>query len=186
MWVPALSQQTLAFVESARPLGASFPIAELKARFAAWVIKGEMQLPSEEEMRKDIARFEKDLEVRYVGAVGYSNRVDYLPHLDELAGQVGCKPNLVRYLLFDPVLFWHLMFGPGVSYQYRLDGPHTWPGARKAILTVEDRTRQPFGALKTTTKTSKEISICSINIWFMWVLIFFLMTGLSYAVACAF
>ena len=60
-----------------------------------------MQLPSEEEMRKDIARFEKDLEVRYVGAVGYSNRVDYLPHLDELAGQVGCKPNLGELLLLS-------------------------------------------------------------------------------------
>ena len=69
-----------------------------------------MQLPSEEEMRKDIARFKKDLEGRYVGAVGYSNRVDYLPHLDELAGQVGCKPNLGELFLYCylPKLTWKL------------------------------------------------------------------------------
>ncbi|KAK3766821.1 hypothetical protein RRG08_051966 [Elysia crispata] len=188
MWVPGLSQQTLAFVGSTRPLGASFPTAELQARLVARVFKGEMQLPSEEEMRKDIARFKKDLEGRYVGAVGYSNRVDYLPHLDELAGQVGCKPNLVRYLLFDPVLFWHLMFGPGVSYQYRLDGPHTWPGARKAILTVTDRTCKSFGTFKATKTTSKEIGLSStkINIWYLWLMMCFLLTGLSYAMASAF
>ncbi|PIO57186.1 hypothetical protein TELCIR_21410, partial [Teladorsagia circumcincta] len=32
-----------------------------------------------------------------------------------------------------------IYFGPCVPYEYRLEGPHPWSGARNAIMTVDER-----------------------------------------------
>ncbi|KAK5986840.1 hypothetical protein GCK32_011453, partial [Trichostrongylus colubriformis] len=32
-----------------------------------------------------------------------------------------------------------IYFGPCVPYQYRLQGPHPWKGARDAIMRVDER-----------------------------------------------
>ena len=42
-------------------------------------------------------------------------------------------------LLTDPMLAWACFFGPLLPYQYRLEGPGKWAGARDAILTVWER-----------------------------------------------
>lgn len=47
-------------------------------------------------------------------------------------------------LLSDPKLAYHCFFGPGTPYQYRLEGPWTWEGARKAILTQWERIYKPL------------------------------------------
>lgn len=61
-----------------------------------------------------------------------------------LRSQVGVKPNLLRLLLTDPVLWAKTLFGPCTPYQYRLTGPGQWAGARQAVLTQWDRIAQPF------------------------------------------
>lgn len=46
----------------------------------------------------------------------------------------------------DPKLAFTCFFGPCTPYQYRLQGPGKWSGARQAIMTQWDRT---FESLKT-------------------------------------
>lgn len=64
--------------------------------------------------------------------------------MDTLARQFGAKPSILHYLLSDPLLAWRLAFCPAASYQYRLQGPHCWPGAKKALSTVWNRTLAQF------------------------------------------
>lgn len=58
--------------------------------------------------------------------------------------QVGARPNLLKLLLTDPVLWMNVFFGPCTPYQYRLTGPGQWTGARCAILTQWERVAKPF------------------------------------------
>ena len=51
---------------------------------------------------------------------------------------------LVKFLLTDPRLGLELFFGPCTPYQYRLQGPGPWQGARQAIMTVHERVDAPF------------------------------------------
>lgn len=62
----------------------------------------------------------------------------------DVHSQVGVRPNLLRILLTDPVLWMKVVFGPCSPYQYRLSGPGKWAGARQAILTQWERVAQPF------------------------------------------
>ena len=50
----------------------------------------------------------------------------------------------MKLLFTDPVLAWHVLFGPYCPYQNRLVGPGSWAGARNAVLTTMDRVRRPF------------------------------------------
>ena len=47
-------------------------------------------------------------------------------------------------LFRDPLLTFKCIFGPCTPYQYRLEGPGAWKGARKAIMTQWDRTLAPL------------------------------------------
>lgn len=71
-------------------------------------------------------------------------QVDYIPYMDELACQVGVKPNLFSLFLTDPKLALEVAFGPCTPYQYRLRGPGEWAGAREAILTQWQRIIKPL------------------------------------------
>lgn len=55
---------------------------------------------------------------------------------------IGVKPKLGRLFLSDLRLWKRLVFGPSVSYQYRLRGPNNWSGAREAIMNVRARVYQ--------------------------------------------
>ncbi|CAL1541313.1 unnamed protein product [Lymnaea stagnalis] len=144
MWLPELPKQTIAFLAVCQPLGAMFPIAELQSRLAAQVFKGAVAMPSANDMKKDIAAKQRELKSRYVDTERHTIQVDWLPYMDELASMMGCKPNMFRLLVTDPSLFWRVLTGPGVPYQFRLNGPNPWPGARQAIFTVMDRIQKPF------------------------------------------
>ncbi|CAG5128899.1 unnamed protein product [Candidula unifasciata] len=144
MFIPDLPKQSIAFLGVVQPLGAIFPISEIQSRLAALVFKGAVKLPSPEAMKKDIKAHLSVLQNQYVQTARHTIQVDWLPFMDEIAELVGCKPNLLKLLLTDPVLFNKVLFGPGVPYQYRLHGPNPWPGARKAIMTTLDRIKKPF------------------------------------------
>lgn len=85
-----------------------------------------------------------DLYVRYVTSPRHTIQVDYINHMDELADQIGVRPNILGLLLTDPRLGLEVMLGPCTPYQYRLKGPGKWPGARQAILTQWERVARPM------------------------------------------
>lgn len=69
---------------------------------------------------------------------------DYVDTMEELADLVGVRPNLLSLAFTDPKLAIQLFWGPCTPIHYRLQGPGKWDGARKAILTTEDRIRKPM------------------------------------------
>lgn len=81
---------------------------------------------------------------RYVASRRHTIQVDYIPYMDELACQLGVKPNLPLLFLTDPPLALEVLLGPCTPYQYRLRGPGAWRGARAAILTQRQRVLQPL------------------------------------------
>lgn len=95
-------------------------------------------------MYADIQKKLEYIKKRFVDSPRHTLQVDFIGYQDELAEEIGCKPNLLKYLFTDYKLFHALMFGPSLPYQYRLQGPHSWQGARNAILTYKERVVAPF------------------------------------------
>ncbi|NWI25993.1 FMO5 monooxygenase, partial [Sula dactylatra] len=149
MFPPDLEKPTLAFIGLIQPLGAIMPISELQCRWATRVFKGLLKLPPSANMLADIRQTKEEMAKRYVKSQRHTIQVDYIPYMDELARQVGAKPNLLTLFLTDPKLALEVLFGPCTPYQYRLRGPGKWPGAREAILTQQQRVVRP---LQTTAK----------------------------------
>ncbi|NXW64745.1 FMO5 monooxygenase, partial [Eurystomus gularis] len=134
MFPPDLEKPTLAFIGLIQPLGPIMPISELQSRWATRVFKGLHNLPPSAGMLADIKQAKKKMALRYVRSQRHTIQVDYIPYMDELASQVGVKPNLLTLFLTDPKLALEVTFGPCTPYQYRLRGPGRWAGAREAIL----------------------------------------------------
>lgn len=150
---------TLCFVGLAQPTGPLIPISELQARWFCQLMIGKAKLPSKDFMRKDIEKKREDMAKRYYAGPRHTLQVDWCDFMDQVAIEFGVKPNLWKFLFKDPVLFWHLLWGPLVPYQYRLDGPGKWPGAREAIITVKERV---LDALATRPLHLKEPSTADI------------------------
>ena len=134
---------TLAVIGCVQPWGAINPIAELQLRWAMKVFKKELHLPSKSEMSRDISLKRRLMSQRYTNSRRHTVQVDYQQYCDEIAGMIGAKPNIVDLFLQDPKLWLQVLFGPITSYQFRLCGPHTWPGARDAILSSWKNTLFP-------------------------------------------
>jgi dimethylaniline monooxygenase (N-oxide forming) len=80
--------------------------------------------------------------------------------MDEIASKIGAKPNLFKYFFTDFKLWKELFFGPCVPYQFRLEGPHPWPGAREAILSTMDRVNAPLNSKKTFSPPNNAGTCC--------------------------
>lgn len=81
---------------------------------------------------------------RYVESQRHTIQGDYIDTMEEIAGFLGVRPNLLSLAFTDPKLALKLFVGPCTPIHYRLQGPGKWAGARKAILTMEDRIRKPL------------------------------------------
>ncbi|KAF8781441.1 Dimethylaniline monooxygenase like protein [Argiope bruennichi] len=139
-----LKHGTLAIIASVLPFGPGFPVGELQIRWAVQVLAGKCKLPPPEVMLKEAKdRYDKNLK-RYAPSEKMSLRIDYIPYCDDIASEIGAKPNLLKMFFTDTKLFLKLFFGPHLSYQYRLQGPHSWDGARDAIMTAEERIFYPL------------------------------------------
>lgn len=149
MWPPHLKHQTFGVVGFVLPYGPGFPVGELQCRYLTQVFAGKCKLPSVEVMLKDIEERHAKNKMRYVPNNKNSLRVDFVQYCDDLASEIGVAPNFLKIFLTDIRLFWKLVFGPSVSYQYRLEGPHKWEGARNAIMTVDERLHFPLLKEKT-------------------------------------
>lgn len=117
-------------------------ISELQARWAALVFKGDRKLPEIRQMieKIELARFKRSRIIRSHSKdqiVG-----NWVGYADMVAEKIGVKPNMLALFFKDTPLWRNLMFGPSVSYQYRLSGPGAWDKARETCMTVWDRVYQ--------------------------------------------
>lgn len=121
--------------------------------FIQTLLKKCKPLPEKMKMYKDIVKKRKEIDERYFKGARHTIQVDWVPYMDEIASLYGAKPNLLKIFFTDLPFFFKLYFGPCLPYQYRVNGPHKWAGAKEAIYEYEERVR---GAL-TTRRDRKEI-----------------------------
>lgn len=132
----------LGFIDAGANLLQAF---EMQARYAVQVFCGKVSLPSVDAMKADIEAVQKATKAFYVASPRHALMVDRIAYVDELARAIGVKPNYWKMFFYDPKLYWKLMLSPVLNYQYRLEGPHLWKGARDAILRFDERMQAPFG-----------------------------------------
>lgn len=144
----------LALIGLAQPIGALLPLSELQSRWAARVFAGEATLPSPDDMWRQVNEYQERVRRRYYQEPRHTIQVDWIDYMDELANEIGVKPSLALLAIKDPQLALRLLVGPSLSYQYRLQGPHAWPGARDAILSYEERVRTALSTGPDFTATS--------------------------------
>lgn len=144
MYPAQLPHPTLAILGFLLPLGPGFPLGETQCRWASLLINGKVKFPSTKEMFAEVRKTYENNQKRYKRSDRLTTRVDYIEYMDDIASQFGAKPNLMKMFFTDQKLFWALWLGPSLPYQYRLQGPHAWPGARKTILTYKERVEAPL------------------------------------------
>uniref|UniRef100_A0A8C9DA19 Flavin-containing monooxygenase n=1 Tax=Panthera leo TaxID=9689 RepID=A0A8C9DA19_PANLE len=121
---PQLEKPTLAFIGILQPVGATIPTSELQRL---------NKLPSVSGMMADIRQKRKKFEKEFLNNPRDTCRVQYVEYMDEIASEIGAKPNLPSIFLWDPKLAVEIFFGPCTPYQYRL-----------AILTQRERIIKPL------------------------------------------
>ncbi|KAH7718799.1 Protein FMO-2 [Aphelenchoides avenae] len=140
MWPTTLAKHnSLAIIGLCQPVGALFPVAEMQARVFFHHATGRVKLPSGSKMDEEIEEYQRSLRDRYVDSPRHTIQVDFIDYMDEMGNLLGCVPNPLDYVVSDPVLAYHLVFRAVVPYAYRLKGPNAWPGARDAIIKVDER-----------------------------------------------
>ncbi|XP_015795891.1 dimethylaniline monooxygenase [N-oxide-forming] 5 [Tetranychus urticae] len=156
MFPPKLKHpHTLGLIGLIQAVGPAIPVSEQQSRWYVQLMKGTCRLPSVPEMMKDIEAKHREIESRYFKGPRHTMQIDWVNYMDEIAEQYGAKPNLLKYFFTDPKFWYKLYFGPCLPYQYRLQGPHAWDGARNAIMTVDERIDAAFAtrSLKLSKKS---------------------------------
>ncbi|XP_054708612.1 flavin-containing monooxygenase 5-like [Uloborus diversus] len=144
MYPAQLPHPTLAILGFLLPLGPGFPLGEAQCRWASLLVNGKVKFPTTKEMFDDVHKTYEANCKRYKRSDRLTTRVDYIGYMDDITSQFGAKPNLLKIFFTDQKLFWALWMGPALPYQYRLQGPHKWDGAREAILTYKERMEAPL------------------------------------------
>lgn len=141
--VATSDHNSLCIIGLIQPFGSIMPVSEQQARvFFANLVSGNNIIPRKAQMTADVEEKKKAMAKQFVKSRRHTIQVDYIPYMDELAELIGCQVPVLRTLLTDPLLGLRLFFGPNAGYCYRLAGPHTWNGARSAIMTIDKRVRQ--------------------------------------------
>ncbi|XP_067118653.1 flavin-containing monooxygenase 5-like [Centruroides vittatus] len=178
VYPPHLKHPTLGIMGLVQSVGGGFPIGEMQIRWFVQVLVKKVPFPSEQEMRKDIEKQLRAIKKRYYDAKRHTIQVDYINYLDELASLIGAKPDFAKMFFTDPKLFWALMTGPSLPYQYRLRGPHSWSEARETILGYPQRVVAPLQTRHKATKKVENHSILAYSVIF--VVIVFLFSKIMY------
>ncbi|XP_069497370.1 dimethylaniline monooxygenase [N-oxide-forming] 2-like [Ambystoma mexicanum] len=139
IFVPGLEKPTLGVIGFIQPLGSIMPTTEMQARWAIQVFKGMCKLPPLKEIMEDISRKNEILLKSFGTARQNCLQLDQIEYFDELATDIGAKPNIPWLFLTDPQLALEIFFGSFTPFQYRLTGPGKWPGARGAIMSQWER-----------------------------------------------
>lgn len=125
--------------------GPVVPMLEMQARWAVRLMRGDMHLPSSEEMKSSCELRKRKLEIMFGREIRYNIFVPYQDYMDDLAVDIGCSPNTLRYLATNPGLWWKVLAGPVVPAQYRLEGPgKKYNKARATIMEGEKRVWLPM------------------------------------------
>ncbi|XP_064003346.1 flavin-containing monooxygenase 1 [Pogoniulus pusillus] len=138
-----LQKPTLGVIGLIKTLGAMMPVMEMQARWVTRIFKGLCQLPPQSVMEKEVNEKKKNKVQRFGLTFDEVLKTEWLVYLDEIASLIGAKPSVLRLLCRDPRLALTVFFGPCTPYQYRLEGPGSWEGARQAIFTQWDRILKP-------------------------------------------
>ncbi|XP_040216071.1 dimethylaniline monooxygenase [N-oxide-forming] 2-like isoform X1 [Rana temporaria] len=139
-----IEKPTIAFIAFLLPIGPTMVAAELQSRWATRVFKGLHKLPDVNGMKEDMLKDEKLRKKWFATSKNNFRRTDYMTYIEDIASDIGVKPDILKLFLTDPVLAVKLVFGALNSYHFRLSGPAKWDGAREAILTQWDRIEKPL------------------------------------------
>jgi dimethylaniline monooxygenase (N-oxide forming) len=82
--VVSVEHPGLYFLGFIQPLGAIMPIAEAQSEWVADLLGGRAKLPSADEMREEIAGYERKMRRRYVASKRHTVQVDFHPYLREI------------------------------------------------------------------------------------------------------
>ncbi|XP_042142271.1 flavin-containing monooxygenase 5-like [Ixodes scapularis] len=151
---PVLERPTLAIIGLLMTNGSPLPLIELQARWVAQLLAGKCKLPPHPEMYQDIARERAALRRHYGNSYDTTLRVDWMEYMDDLADKIGASPRMLKYFFTDHKLF-RALLGPCVPYQFRLEGPHSWTGARDAVLGSQMRMLYPLNSDCTSFHTKR-------------------------------
>ncbi|EDM09292.1 rCG46349 [Rattus norvegicus] len=180
---PELEKPTLAFIGIVQPAGAIIPTSELQSRWVVRVFTGLQKLPPKKAMMADIYRKHQADKDAIKNLKDSSRRVQFIDYMDEIASEIGVKPNLLSLLLWDTKLAKEIFYGPCTSYQYRLQGPGKWAGARAAILTQRERILKPLRTrvVKHSRASLSHLfwvkSVCVVSFFFISVLVIMHLTS---------
>ncbi|XP_023211154.1 dimethylaniline monooxygenase [N-oxide-forming] 5-like [Centruroides sculpturatus] len=170
VYPPHMKHPTLAVIGMVQGVGGLFPMFEMQSRWFVQVLKKNVSLPSERQMRSDIDNQLEKMRKRYYNSKRHTIQADYINYLDDIASLIGVKPNFFKMFFTDQELFWALMMGPSLPYQYRLRGPHPWSKARETILSYEHRLTY---ALQTRYKKQEQEEQRSYFIYFVFIVVIF-------------
>jgi dimethylaniline monooxygenase (N-oxide forming) len=129
---------SLAVIGCVTTNGATIPVIEMQARAAVHVFRNRCPLPSQSKMEEEIEK-RRLMNTKRYRSPRLVDKIDQIPYMDELAEMIGVKPNFMFLALWDRPLLRACLFGPAVSYQYRISGPNAWKGAREAVLKSFNR-----------------------------------------------
>ncbi|KAI8819123.1 flavin-containing monooxygenase [Fimicolochytrium jonesii] len=144
--------KNIAFVGLVQPIGAVMPVSEMQARWVSRVFSGnptQTPLPSPTQMRDEVdINWTHNYKPTHVLTERHTIQVDFVSYMDDIATQIGCKPDLwglVRGKEF--VLASQILLGPAVPAQYRVNGPGRWEGAKgvagyKAVERLREREKR--------------------------------------------
>ncbi|XP_041478730.1 flavin-containing monooxygenase 5-like [Lytechinus variegatus] len=144
-----LRHPTLSFVGLCLPYTMGHnALCEMQTRYITKVLKGEVKLPSFEEMQQEVIS-RKDLNYKL-----FENHQPFITdptaYRDQLAKAIGALPNLTKLIFTDPVLAYHFYFGVAYPPCHRLVGPGATPGARQALIDCKEN--QVHGITLTTVR----------------------------------
>lgn len=78
----------------------------------------------------------EQLKTRFIGdSERHATMVDKMLYMDDLAEDIGVKPNWLKLGLRDPYLTFKCITGPLLAYQYRIGGEHKSKPQLGIILT---------------------------------------------------
>lgn len=83
--VVSVDQPGLFFIGLVQPLGAIMPIAERQSEWVADLLEGAVELPTDDEMRREIAGEDDQMRKRYVASKRHTIQVDFYPYMRTLA-----------------------------------------------------------------------------------------------------
>ncbi|KAH9490256.1 Cyclopentanone 1,2-monooxygenase (CPMO) [Bulinus truncatus] len=124
---------SLAFIGFVQPAsGGIITMSEMQARWFSRLCKGDVKLPSKQEMLSDIDNEKKVQRGRWYQTARHTLQQDPMVYNDMIGEKIGAKPSIFK----NPHLIWRLIFSCGGASQWRLNGPNAWKGATEQVSKV--------------------------------------------------